>query len=204
MDANQQQNLVKALTILSGGLAGALFSFGANSWLGWWRRFQLHRKLRIESPVVAENRTLSVRVVNGHVYPLTCCWAYITLDHELTDVQDPPEGKSAHITRQFPLRVVEDRLCWSVNPGFPPVVDILPGESQSLQILEFDREYNRWIGIFAETRDNPYRVFLLGGSKVYKGRLKIVCKEMRAKTQEIRIDLGDLMKGDLARNFLAR
>ena len=204
MDPTAKQTLISVLPpLVSGGLAGALFSFGANSWLGKWRRYEMRRKLRFEMPVIAANRSLSIRVVNGSPFPLTCCWAYITIDHELSDVLRPPQGKSAHINDGHPLKVLEDRLCWSINPNTPPMVDILPGEWQSLQVLEFDQS-SVWVAIFAETRGHPYRVFLRGGSKVYTGTLKIVCMETRAVTIPIKIDISDIPGGSLTKNFLQR
>jgi hypothetical protein len=176
------------LTILSGGLAGAFFGLAANSWLGCWRRAQLHRKLEFERPALHQG-TLTLRVRNGYVLPLTSCWAYLTLEFDPSNIVNPPADRSAHIDVNRPLSIREDRLCWSVNPDNPPKVDIYAGESQSLQVLELDPD-GKWVGILSETRNNPYRVFLKGG-KVYEGTLKIVCREIKSKEIAIRIDLQD-------------
>jgi len=178
----------QVLTILSGGLAGALFSFAANSWLAWWRRRRLHRKLKFEMSDVHQN-ALTLRVHNGYVLPLTSCWAYITLEYDLSDVVNPPPGRSSHIDAERPHPLQEDRLCWSMQPNTPPSVDIYAGESQSLQVLELDPNRS-WVGIFSETGRNPYRVFLRGG-KPYDGRVKIVCRETKSKEIAIRIDPRD-------------
>jgi hypothetical protein len=69
-------------------------------------------------------------------------------------------------------------------------VNIYADESQSLLVLELDRNAN-WIGIFSESRSDPYRVFLRS-DKAYEGTLKIVCNEIKAKEVSIRIDLKDL------------
>ncbi|HEV2208579.1 MAG TPA: hypothetical protein VG167_07370 [Verrucomicrobiae bacterium] len=185
------------LTVLSGGLAGALFSFGANSWLGLWRRRQMHRRLRIELPEL-QRRTLTVRVRNGHVFPLTGCSACITLDHALTDVVQPRYDlrshgieEGAHITDKQPLSLSEGKLCWSLGwNATAPTVDIYPGERKTLEILEIASDES-WIAIFSETRDKPYRIWLRGG-RPYQGTLKITCKEIKAKNFPVQIPTGPL------------
>ena len=132
-----------------------------------------------------------MRVCNGYVVPLTNCWAYLTLDYKLTDILKPPDGGfSAHIHPEAPLVFREDRLCWSVHPDNPPAIDIYAGEKQSLLLgcLSPNRD---WIGIYSETCNRPYRVFLRGGAKCYEGTLKIISKDTIAKEFHVRIDLRD-------------
>jgi hypothetical protein len=189
----------KWLPIIAGALAGGVVSLTTTWLIGWCRRCRLHQKLRICRPEAQYSdetkiSVLTVRVHNRHVFPLTDCWAYLSLVYNKdTDILFPPDNRSAHIKPNAPFPLQDDRLCWSVTypKPQPPKVDIYADESQSLQVLEFNRIAN-WIGIFSESRGNPYRVFLRG-DRVYEGCLKIVSKETKAKEAAIRIDLSDPM-----------
>jgi hypothetical protein len=171
---------------LSGGAAGALITVAINWGMGAWRRWRLREKMTIEEPKQHRN-AVTVRVRNGYVLALTDCWAYISLNYDpAKDIVQPAAG-GAHITpdARFPLE--HDRLCWSVmSPqGYTGHVDIRPHERQSLALFDIFPP-QKCIGIFSETRDNPYRVFLRG-DKVYPGTLQIVCREAFMKKVGIKI-----------------
>ncbi len=178
------------ISLISGGAAGAVFSFTVNCWMAAWTRKQLHAKLTIGDPVLHAG-SLTLRIRNGYVIPLTNCWAYLTLDdYQPTDIIQPPNASwQAFITPQAPLMVREDRLCWSLSP-IKPIADIYAGERQSLLLAAVPPNRD-WIGIYSETLMSPFRVFLRGGAKCYDGTLKVVSKDTMAKEFRIRIDLRD-------------
>jgi hypothetical protein len=177
---------------LTGGAAGALMTFVINGLIGRWRRFWLWWDMLIYDPT-EHNFTVTVRVKNGYVLPLTNCWGYISLNiNEAADILQPPTG-NAHINPTAPFRLRKDRLCWSVA-GCPGHVDVCPREAQSLQVFQVFSQtvypggkLGIGIGIFSESRDNPYRVFLRGDKK-YEGYLEVVCKETFEKKVGIRIN----------------
>src|SRR2546426_3776563 len=135
--------------MLTGGLAGALVSLVVNSGIGIWRRSRLRRKMVLD-PVPRVGHRASARIYNGHVFPLNNVYAYITVEHKLEDVLDPPEPYAAFISKGHLCRVNEDRLCWSSTAPYsnPPVIDIYPGEKQSLDIVNI--EDGEWIEIPSE------------------------------------------------------
>jgi hypothetical protein len=173
--------------ILSGGFAGAVFSFLTNCYIARKKRLLLHEKLSIEQPRVHLN-VLTVRVKNGYVLPLTHCWAYIKVEYDKQDIVLRSDPAKAIITPTDPFELLEDRLCWSLFDN-PPSVPIYADESQSLQVLDFDPD-KKCIGVFSEKRDKPYRVFLRG-DKEYRGYFKIVSRETVAKKVNFRLDLRD-------------
>jgi len=134
-----------------------------------------------------------VRVYNGYIFALNGAYAYLTIDHELTDVLEPPV--SAFITPGSHTKVWEDRLCWSVTTpsSNPPMVDIYPGERQSLDVANFSSD---WIEFPSEkgwgTMQSTSRVFLK--PKRYSASIKIVSKDAKAKEFSIEINPHDLAK----------
>ena len=179
-----QNALIASAFGLIGG--GALNMFAA-----WWKRKRLHAQLKVYTSPPHQN-FVPVRVHNRYVLPLTNCWAYISLHYDKEDIVGPPVGRKAHIFPAHPLVLSEDRLCWSVfvDGKNTPVADVYAGESQALMVLGYDAS-RQWIGIVSESMFNPWRVFLRA-NKIYKGRLKIVSREIAAKEWEIRIDLRDI------------
>jgi len=183
--------------VVSGGLAGAIVTLTINQGIGCWRRWRLRAKMLIHE-ASEHNRVVTVRVRNGHIFPLSDCWAYISLRNvEAADIMAPVLKRDAHIRPDVPFPLEKDRLCWSVlvGGGNPGQVTICPHESQSLQVFEvFPKEANPnalingypIIAVFSETRGNPYRVFLRG-NKVYEGVLQVVCKETFTDEFHIRI-----------------
>ncbi len=135
-------------TTLIGAAAGASAAFLVNLFSTRWSRWRLYRSLRIEPHPRIGSRAC-VRVYNGYISALNGAYAYLTIDHELTDVLEPPV--SAFITPGSRTRVWEDRLCWSVTTpsSNPPMVDIYPGERQSLDVANFGSD---WIEFPSERR----------------------------------------------------
>jgi hypothetical protein len=182
----------KILTIVAGAALGALMGGLVSFWntrlQDFLKRKALHRKLRL-IPIEAFQNKVAVRVFNGHVLPLTDCWAYITLHFEKSDIVDPPDGRPTVISPQHPAHLTEDRLCWSTHypSQNPAIVDIYSGEYQSLEVFVFEPT-GKWLGILSEKHSNPYRVFLRG-DKVYLGTLRFITRETEAKMFRIEIDL---------------
>jgi hypothetical protein len=179
-------------TTLIGAAAGASAAFLVNLFSTRWSKWRLYRSLRIEARPRIGSRAC-VRVYNGYIFPLNGVYAYLTIEHELTDVLQPPV--SAFISPGSNTKVWEDRLCWSVTTpsSNPPMVDIYPGERQSLDVANFS---NEWIEFPSEkgwgTMQATSRVFLK--SKRYRATIKIVSKDAKAKEFSIEIDPDDLEK----------
>ena len=111
---------------------------------------------------------------------------YITIKYDSHDVLEPPSGKDAYQKPQnYNARLTEAQLCWATQEGGvnPVRIDIYSGEKQSLFLGDFNNEY---IQIFSEKCNSPARVFL--SPKKYKGKLKLVCMDCRAKEFDFIID----------------
>jgi hypothetical protein len=166
---------------LVGAISGGLVSFVI---------FFLQERIRAQRIsdglqfTISPGRGLSVggRVKNNSPYPIRNCWAYITLQYEDDDIVNAGE---TFIHREEPHQLVEDRLCWSIA-GNPPTMDICPGESQALNIALFARNAHMFF-IVSEKNDKPYRV-CLRGNKEYRGWIKIVNFESKAKCYPIVIN----------------
>jgi hypothetical protein len=195
--------------MLTGGLAGAVVSLIVNSLIGVWRRWRLRQKMLFQPGSRVGHRG-TARVYNGHVFPLNSVYAYITIEHDLEDVLDPPDPVfAAFISKGHLGKVEEDRLCWSSTAPFsnPPVIDIYAHEKQALDIVNI--EDGKWIEIpsekgwttsqdkevlkqkRAERNDDlkTSRVFLK--PKKYRAKIKIVSKDTKAKEFSIEIDPAD-------------
>jgi len=175
------------IPILSAAI-GAVMALAAN-WLAFRiKHLLLKLKLCLEpQPLVGDRVT--ARVFNGYIFPLNSVYAYISIDHQESDVLDPPAGAEAYVTKSGHLCVVrEDRLCWSVASN-PASVDIYAKERQSLDVVEFDRMHN-WIQIPSEsgwgTAGGKSRVFLKW--KKYGATIKIISKDTDAKEFPVEID----------------
>ena len=158
---------------------------------GWYRRLRLRRSLKIVE-VQPHHNKVAVRLRNDYVLPLTDCCAYISLKYDQSDIMVPPPGRDAVITPTDPLLSVDvERLCWSAHfpTQNPAKVDIYAGETHGLEVFIYDLQAP-WLALLTEKWDKPCRVFLKGGKK-YRGKLRIVSKEMRAKFWQIEIDLND-------------
>ncbi|HEV2331408.1 MAG TPA: hypothetical protein VGY56_21710 [Verrucomicrobiae bacterium] len=123
------------------------------------------------------------RVKNNSPYPIRQCWAYISLQYEDDDILD---FGSTFIIRSRPCPLIEDRLCWSIS-GNPASVDICPGESQALNLLDFPAGIE-FFWIVSEKNNAPYRV-CLRANKSYEGEIKFVSFDMEAKCFPISISL---------------
>jgi hypothetical protein len=194
-------------TTLIGALAGATASLIVNLLMGSWKIWQLHRNIGFHPQPPTGTRG-TVRIHNGYKYPLNNVYAYITIDHVLDDVLEPPEPFDSYISRNHLYKVQEDRLCWSSTAPStnPPVLDIYAGEKQALDIVNFDPR-GQWIEIpsekgWATSQDSDHvrqmkqngendgikksRVFLR--PRKYKAIIKIVSKDTKAKEFRIEID----------------
>jgi hypothetical protein len=176
-------------TLISAG-AGAIAGFVVNLFSTRWTRWRLYRGFQVE-PLGRVGSRACVRVHNRYIFPISCAYAYITIDHEISDVLDPPDRFVAFVTPLSCSRVTEDRLCWSVTSpqSNPPSVDIYAGERQALDIvnfgpgwLEFPSEKG-WASLGGERTS---RVFLR--SKRYRATIKIVTKDTKAREFRIEID----------------
>jgi hypothetical protein len=135
-------------TTLIGAAAGASAGFLVNLFSRRWSKWRLYSRLRIETQPRIGSRA-SVRVYNGYIFALSGAYAYLTINHELGDVLEPPF--SAFIAPDSHTTVREDRLCWSITTPSPnpPMVDIYPGERQSLDVANFSSD---WIEFPSELR----------------------------------------------------
>jgi hypothetical protein len=169
-----------------GALAGALMSFVVNIWSDWNRRKGLHRNLLLE-PQRKSGCRVTARIHNGYVLPMSHVYAYITIEHDPTDVLHPPSGYKVYI-KPDDHKFEEDRLCWSMA-GNLAHVDIYAGEKQPLDVVEIDPRGD-WIQIPSECGwgigDGISRVFLK--MKKYNAAIKIVSKDTKAKEFELQID----------------
>ncbi len=187
-------------TTLIGAAAGATAAFIVSLLANRWGRWRLHRNLHFEpQPRIGTRAT--ARIYNGYIFPLNCVYAYITIEHELSDVLPPRPPFEAYVTPDHLCTVREDRLCWSTtmpSPN-PPVVDIYPGERQALDIVNFDPN---WIEIPSEsgwgTLRKKSRVFLK--AKKYRATIKIISKDTKAKEFPIEIDPDNAGKPVALRN----
>jgi hypothetical protein len=144
--------------------------------------------------VQPHHNKVAVRLRNDYVLPLTDCCAYVSLKYEQSDIMVPPAGRDAVITPAAPLFVDQERLCWSAHfpTQNPAKVDIYSGETHGLEVFIYDLE-TPWLALLTEKYDKPCRVFLKGGKR-YRGYLRIVSKETRAKSWKMEIDLNDERK----------
>ncbi len=183
--------------LISGGLAGAVFSLIVNSAISTWRRWRIRCWLKCEEDTEWHADVASVRVFNDSPYPLTGCWAYIAI-HGVDNGDIYEKGPElSHYPKGTTLKLDkahEDRLHWAIG-NFPPMVDICPGERQALRVFRLGSQ-REWIGIFTECAKSSgsnevlYRVFLKP-DKVYKGCLKIVSRDIEAKEFQIIIDVSN-------------
>jgi hypothetical protein len=179
-------------TTLIGATAGAVAGFLVSVLTSRWKLWRLHHNLQLEQQQTPGNH-VSARVHNGYITSLNAAYAYITIDHEIRDILNPPGGEGAFISKDCPCIVREDRLCWSVTApdSNPPKVDIYPGERQSLCICNLGPD---WIEFPSEdgwgTMGRAARVFLV--KKKYRARIKIVSKDAQAKEFSVLIDPGNL------------
>jgi len=191
-------------TTLIGAAAGAIMGMIVNLCMNRWRLWKLHHKLEFEALSRTGTRG-TARIYNNYIYGLRGAFAYITIDHNLEDILPPPPPFDAFITPEHRIHVYEDRLCWSTTMPVPnpPVVDICPGEKQSLDIVNVDTD-GKWIEIPSEngwaTSQNhgdiqkgpkndeirKSRVFLR--PRKYNVTIKIVNRDTKAKEFRIEID----------------
>jgi len=164
-------------------------SLVVNFCLDWNKRRGLHKNLLLE-PQQKSGCRVAARIHNNYVLPLTNVYAYITVEHDPSDILHPPNGYTTYI-KPGDHKFEEDRICWSMA-GNPPHVDIYAGEKQPLDVVEIDPSGN-WIQIPSEsgcgTGGGTSRVFLK--MKKYDAKIKIVSKETKAKEFELQIDPFD-------------
>ena len=173
-----------------GALFGGLASLVVNVLSVRWRLERLHACLDLE-PQDRVGTRVTARICNGYDFPLNSSWAYITINHELSDVLPAPNGSKAYVGPDHHKCVQEDRLCWSFS-GNSAYLDIYPGEKQSLDVAGFDHGRN-WIEIPSEdgwgselAKGKSSRVYLKW--KKYDATIKIVSKDTRAKEFSVQIN----------------
>jgi len=133
-----------------------------------------------------QGNMVGARVVNGYVLPLQDCWAYITLGYDpANDILEPEGQNQAFIHLGNRRELKEDRLCWS-RAGNPPNIEIYAEEHQALDIVDIE-PHGKWIGIPSEMGWEKYRVFLRA-DRTYKGEIKIVSRDTKARKCAITID----------------
>ena len=76
--------------------------------------------------------------------------------------------------------------------GYTGQVDICPDERQSLSLFAIF-PVQKCIGIFSETRDTPWRVFLRS-DKAYLGTLQVVCRE--TLTKKVGLKIGPVVNSE--------
>jgi hypothetical protein len=190
---------------LTGAAAGAAAGFVVNLLAGRWRLWRLHQSLRFE-PQSRTGTRGTARIYNSYIYPLNRVYAYISIEHDISDVLVPPAPFDAYVTPDHLCEGREDRLCWSTTAPSPtpPVVDIYAGERQALDIVNFHPD---WIEIPSESgwatsqdaaqvrqlRDagsndsiRKSRVFLR--VRRYNATIKIISKDTKAKEFAVKID----------------
>ena len=194
--------LLTVLTsLLTGGVAGACTAAWLNHRLAKSKIKQLSEKLAIVvERKVPDSATVSVRVQNNDIYPITNAWAYISLDYKMeTDIVEPPRNVCAFINPSHRRPLQEDRLCWAVTTPEenPPSVDIYAGESQKLDVCEIDPA-GIWIQIPSEKgwgtrhvngKKTCSRVFLK--KQQYAGHIRIVSKDTVSRKFGITLDPDD-------------
>jgi len=127
--------------------------------------------------------------------------AYLTIQHDLDAVMEPPCHFAAFIERRHLKQIEEEKLCWSANAPTrnPATIDIYAGEKQMLDIGDFGVS-GEWIEIPSEVgyassqteseakeKDRiKSRAFLRG--RCYRGTIKIVSSDTRRRIFHIEID----------------
>lgn len=196
------------LTILLGALAGGLVSFWVNTLQESSRVRRISRKLRLETQPRVGTR-VTARVVNDSNCLIRSAVAYLTIQHELPDVIAPPKHFTAFIDPERHLKhLEEDRVCWSaVAPTRnPALLDIYAGEKQLLDVADFGAS-GLWVEIPSEVGYSSSqtegesktkgqissRVFLRADRR-YRGTIKIVSADTRARPFEVEIDPADVQR----------
>src|ERR1039458_8079624 len=123
----------------AGAVTGAVFGFIATlvttRWRIWWLKHHLHFVAEPKSGTHA-----SARIYNGYIFPLRSAFAYITIDHQLSDIFETPHPNNAFVNQGCPKIVKEDRLCWSFA-GNPASIDIYAGEKQAIGIANVTADW---------------------------------------------------------------
>ncbi len=179
-----------AVSAIIGAAVGALSALAVNAFRDWFRLKRIHKNLSLEPQRKNGSRT-TARVFNDCHFSLNSAYAYITIDHEESDVLEPPNGFHAYVRPAHSLKVHEDRLCWCIS-GNPAKVDIYPGERQALDVVNIDPK-REWVEFPSEDgwgsegkEGKTSRVFLKW--KKYSATIKIVSKDSKAKEFEVWID----------------
>src|ERR1017187_3691165 len=136
MNAIGLSNVLNNATVgaVFGAVAGAITGSLATLGLNWWSRRQLSRKLSFE-PQQKRGHRACAQIYNGHNIPLNSVCAYITIEHELSDILEPPQPWDAFVKPECRSKVQKEQLCWSFA-GNPACIDIYPEDHQGLDIVE--------------------------------------------------------------------
>jgi hypothetical protein len=173
--------LVSAFIATAFGIIGSFIGFACWPAL---RRWSLRRNLNVMPTQTIPNE-LWCRVANGSSFTLGKALVYVTINHQLDEIRDPPGGQEAfiHLGRRAP--VDQCQVCWAVQEdGKNPLkIDVYAREHQPLCL---GTVHSDSIQMFSERAWTPSRVFL--ARKVYTGRLKVTSADCTAKEFDIRID----------------
>jgi len=148
--SNDPQHVL--ISAASGAVFGALAALVVNSLAARFRLCMLYRKLELKGEPLVGCR-VTARVFNGYIHPLNSAIAYISVDHQPSDVMTPPTNCDAFIKPTHLRKLDEDRLCWS-RASNPEVIDVYAKERQSLDVFEIDPQ-GKWIQIPSEKGWGP-------------------------------------------------
>src|SRR5438105_2527852 len=107
-----EQALLNAAIGLFTGIIGSFIGFACWPWL---RRRRIWKDLRVVPEPWAGTGGFWCRVVNGSPFSMGKAVAYITIDHQLDDMLDPPTGRDAYNKKQDKVILREGQLCWAVQ-----------------------------------------------------------------------------------------
>ncbi len=176
------------LTVLSGGLAGAVATLITQKVSEPWRVWSLSKSITAD-PELTPN-ACRVRVCNRGKRSIKQAIAYISIKYDKQlDLVDGEQSAFIGIHERVELN--EDRLCWSIaSPVQNPVtIDIYQGEKQALDLVLFhsDRiEIPSEQGWHNPERRTRSRVYL--HRKRYEGSIHIVAENTLRRSWNLVID----------------
>jgi hypothetical protein len=187
----------KAGNIIFQSLTTGLLAFIA-AWAGIVF-FQRRRAKYIGSTVVLEPEEhhgswTNLRIYNGSPFSMHSTCVYVTIRHQVDDVEDLPIYAMIHNGNKKQL--YEDRICWSLrqpgNTDAPHFIqlDVHPHERQTATFLCLGAETGDHIAIVSEMDTRPYRIFLKKrqNSEPYHALIKVVSADSLQASWEIEIN----------------
>jgi hypothetical protein len=175
------------IAVLS-GLISIVISLVVNILYNRWTGMRLRRSLKFE-PESLFGVHERASIINGYIRSLSNVIAYISVDFTNDDVISVKDNE-CFITKNNFMKLTEDRICWA-KAGNPDEIEILPGERQRLDIFSINRNASPpYIEIPSEKgwSDQGKARVRLRIKKYSDVKIKLVCREIKAKTFEIEID----------------